>query len=248
MKEHTKAQFKASAIETKEGAGARVRRLFPTPHLSHIDPFVLLDEFYVNPPAAFPDHPHRGFEALTYMLEGAFHHRDNMGNDSIVSTGGAQRFSAGRGIVHAELPGSPHLSHGLQLWINLPLQLKGMEPDYQQVEPSAFPERKTENVFIRTIVGKGSPVQTHTPMRYLDVTLEPGAAFEDKIPLDWHALIYVLEKQVRVNGDELVSGEALVLEQVVRMNAATAGEKARFVLIAGKPHGEPIHQHGSFVD
>jgi redox-sensitive bicupin YhaK (pirin superfamily) len=247
MSGRSQFRIKVSAIETEEGAGARVRRLFPTPRLSHIDPFVLLDEFYVNPPAAFPDHPHRGFEALTYMLEGAFHHRDNMGNDSIVSTGGAQRFSAGRGIVHAELPGSPYLSHGLQLWINLPLRLKGMEPDYQQVEPSAFPERKTKNFCVRTIVGKDSPVQTHTPMRYMDVTLEPGAAFEDEIPLDWHALIYVLEKRVHINRDELVPGEALVLEQGGRVKATT-GEKARFVLIAGKPHGEPIHQHGSFVD
>ncbi|MEO0248786.1 MAG: pirin family protein [candidate division WOR-3 bacterium] len=247
MTKHSQVRLKVSAIEAEEGAGARVRRVFPTPHLRHLDPFVLLDEFYVTPPAAFPDHPHRGFEALTYMLEGAFHHRDNMGNDSIVTAGGAQRFAAGRGIVHAELPGTPNLSHGLQLWVTLPRRLKGMEPDYQQVEPSAFPERKIKGGHIRTIVGEGSPVRPHTPMRYLDITLEPEAVFEDEIPREWHVLIYVLEGRLYLDEVKLASGEALVLEQGGQLKVVAKG-RARFVLIAGKPHGEPIHQHGPFVD
>ncbi len=247
MTEYTQVRLKIPALETEEGAGARVRRVFPTPHLRHLDPFVLLDEFYVIPPAAFPDHTHRGFEAVTYMLEGAFHHRDNMGNDRIVSTGGVQRFTAGKGLVHAELPGTPDLNHGLQLWVNLPRRLKGIEPSYQQVEPSAIPERKAKDAHIRTVVGEGSPVRLYTPMRYLDVALEPRASFEDEIPPEWNALIYILEGQLRLNGLELASGQAAVLEPGSKVTAVAEGP-ARLVLLMGKPHGEPIRQRGPFVD
>jgi redox-sensitive bicupin YhaK (pirin superfamily) len=247
MNENKQVRLKVSAIETDEGAGARVKRVFPTPRLRHVDPFVLLDEFYVTPPAAFPKHPHRGFEALTYMLEGAFHHRDDMGNDSIVAVGGAQRFAAGKGIVHEELPGSQELSHGLQLWINLPLRLKGIDPDYQQVEPSDIPEIRSKGIYIRTIVGENSPVTSHTPMRYLDINLDPGVTFEDNVHPEWNTLLYILDGKLNLYGLSLTSGEALVLEQAGSIKMTTK-VKTRFVLISGKPHGEPIHQHGSFVD
>lgn len=247
MTERAQIRLKIPALEAEEGVGARVRRVFPTSHLRHLDPFVLLDEFYVTSPAAFPDHSHRGFEAVTYMLEGGFHHRDKVGNDRIVSAGGVQRFTAGRGIVHAELPATPNLNHGLQLWINLPRRLKGIEPDYQQVEPSAIPERKTGGARIRTVVGEDSPVRLHTPMRYLGVALEPGAAFEDEILSEWNALVCVLEGPLRLDGLELASGEAAVLEPGGKVTAVAEGP-ARFVLITGKPHGEPIRQHGPFVD
>jgi len=247
LTEHVQVRLKVPAIETEEGAGARVRRVFPTSHLDHLDPFVLLDEFYVTPPAAFPDHTHRGFEAVTYMLEGAFHHRDDMGNDSIVSAGGVQRFTAGKGLVHAELPGTPDLNRGLQLWVNLPRRLKGIEPDYQQVEPSAIPASSTEGRRIHTVAGEGSPVQLHTPVRYLDVALESGVTFEDEILAEWNALIYILEGQLRLNGSELNSGEAATLESGGKVTAV-AEEPTRFVLLTGKPHGEPIRQRGSFVD
>lgn len=247
MSEHTGVRLKIPALETEEGAGARVRRVFPTSHLRHLDPFVLLDEFYVTPPAAFPDHTHRGFEAVTYMLDGAFHHRDNMGNDRVILAGGVQRFTAGKGLVHAELPGTSDLNHGLQLWVNLLRRLKGIEPDYQQVEPSAIPERKAKGMQIRTVVGEGSPVRLHTPMRYLDVALESGATFEDEIPPKWNTLVYVLEGEPRLNGLKLISGEAAVLEPGSKVTVATEGP-TRFELITGKPHGEPIHQYGPFVD
>lgn len=247
MSEHIGIRQKVPAVKMEEGAGARVRRVFPTSHLRHLDPFVLLDEFYVTPPAAFPDHPHRGFEAVTYMLEGAFHHRDSMGNDRVVSAGGVQRFTAGRGLVHAELPGTEGLNHGLQLWVNLPHRLKETEPDYQQVEPSAIPEHEAEGVRIRTVVGEGSQVELRTPVRYIDVALEPGVAFENEIPMGWNALVYVLEGELRLDGSELTAGKAVMLEPRGKVTAVAEGS-ARFVLIVGEPHGEPIRQHGSFVD
>lgn len=246
MKVNTDAPFKVLPVETDEGTGAWIRRVFPTIYLPHLDPFMLLDEFYLNPPATIPDQPHRGFEALTYMLGGAFHHRDNLGNDSIVSAGGAQHFSAGKGIVHSELPGSPHLNHGLRLWINLPLGLKNMKPDYQQVDLYAFPERRAKNVYIRTIVGKRSPMRIHTPICYLDVTLEHGAVFQETINRNWRGLIYVLENRVHFDGVELARGEALVLEG--GKLKATASNKARFVLIAGVPQNKPIKRPGFFLD
>ena len=247
MTERIQVRLKVPALETEEGAGARVRRVFPTLHLPHLDPFILLDEFYVTPPAGFPDHPHRGFEAVTYMLEGAFHHRDNLGNDRIVPAGGVQRFTAGRGLIHAELPGTPNLNRGLQLWINLPRRLKAVAPDYQQVEPSAIPERKIGGARTRIVVGQDSPVQLHTPMRYLDIALEAGASFEDEILPEWNALVYVLEGRLRLDELELILSEAAVIEPGGKVTAVAVA-LARFVLLTGKPHGEPIHQHGPLVD
>ena len=234
-----------------EGAGARVRRVFPTEQQRHLDPFVLLDEFTVIPPAAFPEHPHGGFEAVTYMLEGAFRHQDSLGNDQIVWAGGVQRFTAGKRLVHAELPGSDDTSHGLQLWVNLPRALKGIEPDYQAVPAQDIPETETGGVRERMVVGDGSPVGLHTDVRYVDVALEPDAAgrqltYEEDIPLDWNGLVYVLEGQVRLSGGALARGRAALFEGGGQLQV-TAEEPSRIVVITGQPHGEPIHQRGSFV-
>lgn len=234
-----------------EGAGAQVRRVFPTEQQRHLDPFVLLDEFTVIPPAAFPEHPHGGFEAVTYMLEGAFRHQDNLGNDQIVWAGGVQRFTAGKRLVHAELPGSYETSQGLQLWVNLPRALKEIEPDYQAVPAEDIPETEAGGVRERTVVGDGSPVGLHTDVRYVDVALEPDAAdgqltYEKEIPLDWNGLVYVLDGQVRLSGGALVRGKAALFEGGGQLQV-TAEEPSRIVVLAGQPHGEPIHQRGSFV-
>jgi hypothetical protein len=229
-----------------EGAGAVVQRLFPTDQLRHLDPFVLLDEFTVEPSAGFPDHPHGGFEAVTYMLDGAFRHRDNLGNDEVVSAGGVQRFTAGERIVHAELPGSEETSHGLQLWVNLPQELKETEPDYQPVPAAEIPESEDGGIRVRTVVGEGSAVELHTAVRYLDVRLASGGRFEEEVPGSWNGLIYVLDGELSVAGSSLAPGKGVTFEGggAVRV---TAEGPARFVLIAGEPHGGPIRQRGSFV-
>lgn len=246
MSEQMEIGREVEAVAMSEGAGARVRRVFPTQHMRHIDPFVLLDEFTVTPPAAFPEHPHGGFEAVTYMLDGAFRHKDDIGNDETVSAGGVQRFTAGKRIVHAELPGSEETSHGLQLWVNLPRKLKGIEPDYQAVPADEIPERREGAVRVRTVVEEGSPVALHTAMRYLDVALEPEAIFADQIPLPWNGLIYVLEGRVELGDAAVDRGNAVIFERGGDLRV-TSAEASRFELIAGEPHGEPIRQRGSFV-
>jgi len=237
---------KVTAVEMEEGEGAKVRRVFPTSHLMHLDPFVLLDEFFVEPPAGFPSHPHGGFEAVTYMLEGGFHHTDNLGNDSVVLAGGVQRFTAGRRIVHSELPGTNGLNRGLQLWVRLPNRLMGLEPDYQQVEPLAIPEKDVDGCRVRMIVGEGSPVGLRTKVEYLDVTLPQQKEFTHEVGPGFNALLYVLEGTLAIGRSRVERGEAAVLTADVQVNVHST-EKARFVLISGKPHGEPIMLRGSFV-
>jgi hypothetical protein len=246
MSQPVRIERKIEAVETAEGSGATVQRVFPTDRLWHLDPFVLLDEFTVTPPAAFPEHPHGGFEAITYMLDGAFRHRDNLGNDQIVSAGGVQRFTAGERIVHAELPGSEETSHGLQLWVNLPQALKETEPAYQPIPASEIPDTEEGDVRIRTVVGPCSPVELHTAVRYLDVRLPSGGRFEDQVPEAWSGLIYVLEGELSIGGSALGPREAVTFERGGHVEVMAEG-KARFALIAGEPHDEPIRLRGSFV-
>lgn len=239
------------APETPEGAGAVVKRAIPIGQMKVIDPFVLWDEFFVRPPAAFPDHPHRGFEIVTYVLTGAFRHRDSLGNDSTISAGGLQRITAGSGIVHAEMPMTPGLNHGLQLWVNLPRALKGIPADYQGVAGDQLPEIEGAGFRARTIVGPGSPVQLRTEIRYYDVRLEPGAHWETGFPAEFNAALYVLEGSGSVGngGIPLAKSTLAVLGEGegVRVEAAP-GAELRFALIAGKPHGEPIRMRGPYVD
>ncbi len=231
--------MKIKAVETAEGAGARVKRLFPTQYLQNYDPFVLLDEFFVDRDAGFPDHEHRGFEAVTYMLEGTFRHKDNLGNDIEVSVGGVQRFTAGSGIVHSEMPGKNNISHGLQLWVNLPKKLKKINPTYQQVDN--LPERKKDGLIIRIIVGENSPVELMTPVLYQDINIENKKTYDIKLPKGWRGFIYVLEGEL----NDLNQGEALLIDKNITIKTKT---NSRFVFIAGNPHNEPIKQRGPFVD
>ena len=246
MRDMIEVKRVVEAVEMAEGAGARVWRVFPNQHLRHVDPFVLMDEFTVEPSAGFPEHPHGGFEAVTYMLDGAFRHRDDLGNDQIVSAGGVQRFTAGQRIVHAELPGSGDTSHGLQLWVNLPRTLKKVEPAYQPVPASQIPEADEDGVRVRTVVGAGSPVELHTTVRYLDVVLPSGRSFEECIPSGWRGLVYVLEGEIALGARTLQRGQAATFEEGGRLEV-TAARDARFALIAGEPHGEAIRLRGSFV-
>lgn len=247
MGEQVAIERQVEAVAMSEGTGAEVLRVFPTRREQHVDPFVLLDEFTVTPPAAFPEHPHGGFEAVTYMLDGAFRHRDNLGNDEIVSVGGVQRFTAGKRIVHAELPGAEETSHGLQLWVNLPRRLKEIEPDYQPVPPDQIPDQQDGGVRVRTVVGEGSPVELRTDVRYLDMTLEPEAVFTDRIPSQWSGIVYVLEGRISLDDAALERGRAAIFRRGGEVRV-TAEQGARFVLITGAPHREPIRQRGSFVE
>ena len=231
---------------TTDGQGATLTRMFPNAPGHHLDPFVLLDDFAVTPPAGFPEHPHRGFEAFTYMLDGTFHHQDNLGNDSFVSSGGVQLFTSGKGARHSEMPGEARPNRGLQLWINLPARLKKMPPAYAGIDPRNIPEEHGGGVRRRTVVGAGSPVALQTEVRYLDLALERAARFADQIEQGMTALLYVVSGQVRVGDVELSTGQ-VALPSAGALDVVALAE-ARTVLLVGRPHGEPIHQHGPFVD
>lgn len=232
-----------------EGAGAEVQRLFPLrADRMNYDPFVLWDHFLLEVGMGFPTHPHRGFEAITYIFEGSMAHKDNLGNESRVYPGGAQRFTAGRGLEHSEMPDTQGRTSGIQLWINLPRRLKTLEPDYQQVDATEIPETEIDGGVVRTIVGEGSPVALHTPVNYLDISLNEGASYHHEVAEGFRGLLYLVEGQLRLeDGNVLDAGDALFMESEEVLNLV-AQQLSRFMLCLGTPHREPIRQYGPFVD
>lgn len=237
------------AIVVPEGAGVEVRRLMPVAGLHNFDPFVLWDHFDIES-GGFPDHPHRGFEAITYMFAGGMQHTDNLGNRGTVHGGGAQRFTAGRGLVHSEMPAETEKGRhaaGIQLWINLPRRLKGIDPEYQQVQADEFNMSDFDGGSLKTIVGDGGPVRLRTEVEYLDVSLNGGATFERGVPSAMRGIVYVMEGSLTVNGQEVATGSAAFAEGESSLSI-TAVLDSRFMWCFGRPHGEPIFQHGPFVD
>lgn len=245
---HAKVLRRIEARGAIDGDGATVQRVFPSPALRNLDPFVLLDDFDVRVPAGFPEHPHRGFEAFTYMLEGAFHHRDNLGSDSTIAAGGTQRFNSGAGARHSEMPGTSGTNRGLQLWVNLPRRLKGMTPEYQGVSDDAMPVEESRGLRTHTVVGSASPVELHTQVDYLDITLLADAKWHHQIPTGRNTLLYVLDGSVTLGADpnNVPRGHALLLSEGELEVRGRRG--ARFAFLSGRPHGEPILHRGPFVD
>lgn len=255
------------AIETTEGAGFHVRRPFPARVLDHLDPFLLLDEMGpsdVGPGEAkgAPDHPHRGFETVTYLLAGEMVHRDSQGNAGRLHPGDVQWMTAGEGVVHSELPGERILAeggrmHGFQLWVNLPRRDKRARPRYQDLRAGAIPVARTRDglATVRAIAGEAlgvsAPARTHTPILYLHVSLAPGGRLVQPVAAGWNALAYVFAGAVRVGAEERLgrSGDLVVL-------AADGGPVAlsghgegggEVLLLAGEPIGEPVVRYGPFV-
>ena len=236
------------AVEMSEGDGVDVNRLFPVrSDRMNFDPFVLWDNFNIGAGHGFPTHPHRGFEAITYMFTGSIEHKDNLGNHSTVTAGGAQRFTAGRGLEHSEMPASDGMSNGIQLWINLAKNLKSIEPDYQQVDKENIPVKKIDGGQISIIVGDDSPVKLKTSVRYLEVTLDKDANMIESVPNEFRGFIYLLSGELEVNEKTFDEKQAYFFENISELNI-NALEKSHFMLCMGRPHGEPIRQHGPFVD
>lgn len=235
------------AVEMKEGAGVDVRRLMPVPDWHNYDPFVFWDHFVINPETGFPEHSHRGFEAITYVFAGALRHEDNLGNRSTVIAGGAQRFTAGQGITHSEQPVGRGTIRGIQLWINLPQRLKGIAPDYQQVDVDALPVHRFTGGHAVEIAGKGSPLRLHTPVEYLAVHLDPGAVHRAPVPAGYRGFIYVVEGAAAVNGRGLDVGEACFMADPGSVHVE-GWQESLLMFCFGRPHGEPIRQNGPYVD
>jgi len=231
---------------TRDGAGATVRRIFPGPSMRHLDPFVLLDDFDVRQPAGFPMHPHRGFEAFTYMLEGAFFHRDNLGNESQIEAGGTQRFTSGSGAWHSEMPASHGRNRGLQLWINLPRRLKKMPPDYEGIAAKYMPATRDGGVQMSEVVGSTSPVIMQTAMGYRVCTFPNKGAYELVIPASHQGLIYVMDGEADVGGAVFSEGDVAIMTP--GRISVEAEASTRLALLHGRPHKEGIVHRGPFVD
>ena len=234
----------ARAQAVPEGDGVIVKRLMPTDERRNFDPFVLWDHFDLEA-GGFPDHPHRGFEAITYLFAGGMRHTDNLGNKGSVYAGGAQRFTAGRGITHSEFP-DVHAA-GIQLWINLPKRLKGITPDYQQLQAEIIPEQKDGEVLIRTIVGEDGGITLHTEVEYLDIQMPAGSEIWRLIAAGRRGLVYSVEGEAEINLHTVGPGEALFIENETMLHIVSS-HGARLMWCFGRPHGEPIYQHGPFVD
>jgi quercetin 2,3-dioxygenase len=235
---------KHQALTVPEGAGVTVKRLMPIHGMLNFDPFVLWDHFDITS-GGFPDHPHRGFEAITYLFAGGMKHADNLGNRGTVHAGGAQRFTAGRGLVHSEFPDG-HAA-GIQLWINLPARLKSLPADYQQLQDNEIPEHEENGAHVRTIVGDGSPLSLHTPVEYLDIGLVAGATLTRAIPAGFQGFLYIVDGSIIIDGQPAKSGQAMLVEDTEAITLS-AHEAARLMWCFGKPHHEPIRQHGPYVD
>ncbi|KAG2726170.1 hypothetical protein I3843_01G097900 [Carya illinoinensis] len=223
--------------------------------LKFLDPFLMLDHFSVTPPAGFPDHPHRGFETVTYMLQGAMTHQDFAGHKGTIGTGDVQWMTAGRGIVHSEMPAGEGVSNGLQLWINLSSRDKMIEPSYQELLSDEIVRAEEDGVEVRVIAGESmgvrSPVHTRTPTIFLDFTLKPRAQVHQSIPASWNSFVYVIEGEGvfgSSNSAAVAAHHVLVLGPGDGLSAWNRSSKRlRFVLIGGQPLDEPVAQYGPFV-
>ncbi len=230
-----------------EGAGARVKRHLPLPAFMNFDPFVMFDYFELGAGTGFPEHPHRGFEAITYLFSGEIEHRDNLGNVSTVGPGGAQRFTAGAGIVHSEMPSVEETTSGIQLWVNLPRRLKTSEPSYEEAPADTVPEVAFEGGRERRIAGDGGRVTLKTDALYRHILLDAGGRHAIELPAGWRAIVYLKDGAVRVNGQSLSPAQAAFLDGETRIELE-AGESSELMVAAGHPHGEPIRQRGPYVD
>ncbi|MCF6264229.1 MAG: pirin family protein [Xanthomonadales bacterium] len=236
-----------TAAAMKEGSGVNVKRLMPLSNFRNYDPFVLWDEFIITPGNGFPTHPHRGFEAITYLFTGSINHADNLGNNSTVTGGGAQRFTAGRGLEHSEMPHDHDSTRGIQLWINLPKRLKQVDPSYQQVNHEDFPVVESAGLRIKVLVGDNSPLKIMTPMRYLEINLNSDVQHTENIPEGMRGFIYVVDGQIDINGQSYVAGESAFFKNEMQITLK-AKEQSHIMLAYGLPHGEPIKQWGPYVD
>jgi hypothetical protein len=244
-----------------EGAGVRLKRSIGTRMLDHIDPFLLLDDFTSKNPAdyeaGFPLHPHRGIETVTYLLSGAVRHKDTLGNSGEIGAGEVQWMTAGRGILHEEMPQArPEGIAGFQLWVNLPARLKMTAPRYQNISANESPEVRRDNgATIRIIAGSVDGVTgpisgIAAEPTYLDVSLAPSGSFTHSIARGHAAFAYLFEGAARFGGEaaSVVTGPRLVVFGDGDSVEARAGNSpARFLLVSGKPLNEPIARYGPFV-
>jgi len=249
-----------AGVETSDGAGVSLTRVLTGRLQQRLDPFLMLDAFGSDDPddyiAGFPDHPHRGFETITYMLSGRMRHRDSAGHEGLLENGGVQWMTAGRGVIHSEIPEQEDgVMEGFQLWLNLPAGSKMAEPWYRDFPAAAIPEYRTaEGVAVRVIAGgsngvAGAVTRDTTDPIYLDVHLPAGTTFATAIPAAHNAFVYAYRGAVNIGGTRIESQRMGILHNAADSDGVIvqADSAARLILVAGKPLNEPIVQYGPFV-
>lgn len=250
------------AMATSDGAGVKLKRsLGQTPH-SRLDPFLMLDEFYSSDAAdylaGFPDHPHRGFETVTYMLDGHMLHEDHLGNRGDLHSGGVQWMTAGRGIIHSEMPQQDEgVMRGFQLWINLPAAEKMKPADYRDIQAAEIPMAELAGGGrAKVIAGRlslpeqdidGAVQGSYTQPLYVDLSLTPGERFEALIPASHQTFLYLYDGGLEIEGEAVQRATAALLSDGDRVTITAGGGGAGALLLAGRPIREPVVQYGPFV-
>ena len=245
---------------TSDGAGVKLTRVLTQQLQRRLDPFLMLDAFGTDNPqdyiGGFPDHPHRGFETVTYMIAGRMRHRDSAGHEGLLQNGGVQWMTAGRGVIHSELPEQENgRMEGFQLWLNLPAKDKLRDPWYRDIQSADVPQFTTSSgARVRVIAGRshgveGAVQRATTEPLYVDIELPAGADFAQALPPSHNAFVYVYRGDVAIGGTQVPAQRMAILANDAGSDGVVlkAGQAARVLLIAGKPLGEPIAQHGPFV-
>jgi redox-sensitive bicupin YhaK (pirin superfamily) len=243
-----------------DGAGVRINRVLTQSLQRRLDPFLMLDAFGSDKPgdyiAGFPEHPHRGFETITYILTGKMRHRDSFGNEGVITDGGVQWMTAGRGVIHSEMPEQNEgVMEGFQLWLNLPARDKLQAPWYRDIPNADVPRFTTDaGVTVQVIAGASHGVQgaverADTGILYLDLAMPAGTRFAQPMPSGHNAFLYVFRGEAVVGGKGVAQARMAILDNLEGADgvAITASTDCRVLLLAGRPLREPIAQHGPFV-
>ena len=249
-----------AGVATSDGAGVKLTRVLTQDLQKRLDPFLLLDNFRSDDPddylAGFPDHPHRGFETVTFMISGRMRHRDSAGNEGLLQSGGVQWMTAGRGVIHSEMPEQENgVMEGFQLWLNLPAKNKMIPAWYRDIPKSEIPEYVTDDgVTVRVIAGLSNGVvgamtrETTEPI-YLDIDMPADSQFSTRFPPTHNCFVFVYRGELTISGTELGKNRMAILTNTSQSDGVVliAAEPTKAILVAGHPLGEAIVQHGPFV-
>jgi redox-sensitive bicupin YhaK (pirin superfamily) len=249
-----------TGVATSDGAGVKLIRVLTQNLQQRLDPFLMLDNFHSDDPddyiAGFPDHPHRGFETITFMIAGRMRHRDSAGHEGLLQNGGVQWMTAGRGIIHSEMPEQEYgVMEGFQLWLNLPARCKMIPAWYRDIPKEEIPSYITDQgASVRVISGtsngvKGAMTRENTEPQYIDIDLPLGSTFSTHIPASHNAFVYVYRGTITISDKTLSENRMGILANTPHADGLTlrAEVPSKTILISGKPLGEPIMQHGPFV-
>ena len=254
-KNKRKIKYLVEGVQTIDGAGVNLTRIIGSPELNMLDPFLLLDEFGSDNPndyiAGFPPHPHRGFETVTYMINGKFSHKDTAGNEGHLTDGGVQWMTAGKGVIHSEMPEqTAGLMRGFQLWLNLPKEKKMIEPAYHDIQADQIPSVPLIDGQVKVISGEYKstigPGRPHTGVLYLDVHLNKKCNISIPIEKNWNSFVYVYEGEIKAD-NIITKGTLAVLETDGSFECESMIDDTKFILVAGEPIDEPVARGGPFV-